>query len=255
MEVLPIVSTVGRHVRRLRADSQRVCSASLFHAAMHTDVETLHIMQDAYGGRIVFTPPMSLSDSASGGGQTAQPASAAAASQTADASAAQPTATASVQPTDSAADGATANGGAAEPGSTQAASNGVHSPEKEARAPDTAPAAAESAQQAPAEQRQPETETKPLSGAMPPGLQAPAPRTAQQPAQEQQQQQQQGGPKQRSAVFDGHDLLPSAPMLHVGDEVEFTLVHDRIGAEPRATRVRPPIRASSSLTRAVIVPA
>jgi len=138
-----------------------------------------------------------------------------------------------VQLTDNAAAGVAANGAAAEPGSTQAASNGVHSPEEQAREPEADPAAAEPAQQAPAEQQWLGTGVKPPSGTMPPGLQTPAQTPAEQTAQQQQQQ----GSKQRSAVFDGHDLLPGAPMLHAGDEVEFTLVPDRMGAEPRATRV------------------
>ena len=191
-------------------------------------------MQDAYGGRISFKQAASSSDSADGG-QSAAPASAGGTKRSADGSAAQPDQAGSVPPASGAADGPSANGAAAEPHGTQheAVSNGVHSPDENAAQPAAASPGTDSAEHPVRGEQPPGAAEEPSSGVKPPGLQS----MGQEPASQQQQRQEQGS-KQQSAVFDGHDLSPGIQMLHVGDEVEFTLVFDRMGADPRATRVR-----------------
>ena len=201
------------------------------------------LVQDAYGGRILYTP---LTTGGVSSGPKAATPSAAAADGAKPAPQDSPAKPAHVS-------GATALSTAAAPAGEDAdaqstslhrITNGVHNPDVE-QSPQAASAAADESQAT--------TQEQPASdgSAPPPGLldgsQSSAEQSAQhgaalqqyQQVQQQQEQQEEHGRKQQSIVFDGHDLSPGTQMLHVGDEVEFTLVHDRMSAEPRATRVRP----------------
>ena len=202
---------------------------------------TRRCVQDSYGGRILYTPEHTGGDGS--GGQSAGQAAAApdGARPAPEDSLAQPAQVPDAEARSALAAPA-ADGAEAPASGQQPASNGVHSPDEE----QTGPAAT-----AAADQQQSAVQEQPLStGGVPspgnvPGLRSPSQPRAQPGAapQQQQPQQQQGqdqqqGQKQQSVVFDGHDLSPGTQMLHVGDEVEFMLVYDRAGSDPRATRVR-----------------
>ena len=191
-------------------------------------------MQEAYGGRILFTPSMPSSDRGDRGADANRPSAGAT---SANGLSAQPAQTASAPPASIAADGPPAANEAAAAhldGAHDVSTNGVHSPDDGAAGSAAAPAVSEPARDPPpGQQPPPGTAAEPQSGGnKPPGLQSPARDSGQQ-----QEEQQGSKQQQRSALFDGHDLSPGTQMLHVGDEVEFTLVADHNGADPRATRV------------------